>query len=132
MSKFKQKVIQAVKSVPYGKVASYGQIALMVGVPRAARQVGWVLNSLEESIVEKQNNIPWWRIVNNAGIVSIKGTKYHDKSMQKEKLEYEGVKFLTDLSFDIENYRFRPSVSILKRLKLDDEYIDALIKKYSI
>ena len=47
MSEFKQKVIEVVQNVPFGTVVSYGQVAVMIGVPRAARQVGWILNSTE-------------------------------------------------------------------------------------
>ena len=46
MSKFKDGVIKVVNLIPYGKIVSYGQVALYLGLPRAARQVGWVLNGL--------------------------------------------------------------------------------------
>lgn len=128
---FKDRVIKAVSMIPYGKVASYGQIALMVGVPRAARQVGWTLNRLESDDFRSMPNIPWWRIVNNQGRVSIKGTKYHDAPMQKKLLEQEGIVVKEDLTFDIEDYRFRPTPDEISALKLDDEYVHKLLEKYS-
>lgn len=131
MSNFKEKVIKAVSMVPYGCVASYGQIALMVGVPRAARQVGWTLNRLETDDFKSSPNIPWWRIVNNQGRISIKGTKYHDAPMQKKLLEQEGLHIKDDLTFDIEQYRYRPDIPEIRSLRLDDEYVDMLIANYS-
>jgi methylated-DNA-protein-cysteine methyltransferase related protein len=129
-SRFKQKVIDAVRAVPYGQVASYGQIALMIGIPRAARQVGWALNSLEDDLMSGKNPLPWWRIINNAGRISIKGTKYHDATLQKQKLEEEGIKVNDDLTLDIEKYRFRPAIQALKELELDDEYVQMILEKY--
>jgi len=61
-STFTQKVIQVIKSIPYSKVVSYGQVAAYVGVPRASLQVGWILRSIKDS-----NSLPWWRVVNNKG-----------------------------------------------------------------
>src|SRR3989344_1641361 len=107
MSKFKDGVIKVVSKVPYGKVVSYGQVALYIGVPRAARQVGWTLNRMKG--VE---DIPWWRVVNNAGRISIKGSKYSAED-QKRLLVADGVKVEDDLSFDIENYRFIPDKKLL-------------------
>jgi methylated-DNA-protein-cysteine methyltransferase-like protein len=122
MSKFKEKVIKAVKSVPHGKVASYGQIALMVGVPKAAQAIGNILHDHGEET-------PWWRIVNNAGRISTKCYE-HTASFQKHLLEKEGVKVREDLTFKIEKYRYRPDQGQLKDLELDDEYVEAILKKY--
>lgn len=130
MSVFKEKVVKAVYTVPYGKVASYGQIALMVGIPRAARMVGQVLRSLEDDILTGKQKFPWWRIVNNAGRISIKGTKYHTPQMQKEKLESEGVDVSEKLTFDIEKYRFRPGPDVLQDLELPEETIEVFLQKY--
>ncbi len=132
MSKFTDKVVMAVRTVPFGQVASYGQIAHMVGVPRGARQVGWVLRSYEDKVVKDNFPLPWWRIINNAGKISIKGTKYHTPEIQKNALEKEGVKVSENLEIDIELYRFRPSQEILKKLELDDEYIFEIVKKFTL
>lgn len=109
MSEFKHNVLRAVQSVPFGKVASYGQIAAMVGSPRAARQVGWILNSTDNSNKTSENNLPWWRIVNNSGRISIKGAKHVDATTQKFLLENEGLEINENFSFDIEKYRYRPT-----------------------
>jgi methylated-DNA-protein-cysteine methyltransferase-like protein len=124
MSEFKKRVIKAVEQVPYGKVASYGQIALMVGVPRAAIQVGGVLNKLEGKY-----SLPWWRIINNKGRITIKGSKYNALE-QKELLQKEDIVVTKDLTLDIEKYRYRPTPDELQKLSLDDDYIQQLIDKY--
>jgi methylated-DNA-protein-cysteine methyltransferase related protein len=103
MTTFKQNVIVAVKRVPRGRVVSYGQVAAFLGSPRAARQVGWVLHTLDG----KEDACPWWRVVNNEGRISIRGNLYDTAAAQKKLLEREGVKVGKDYHFDMEKYRFR-------------------------
>lgn len=125
-SQFKTRVLEAIQLVPYGTVASYGQIALLVGAPRAARQVGWILNKSEGE------NLPWWRIVNNTGRVSIKGAKYSDRELQRKLLRAEGVDVAEDMTFSIEEYRFKPSLLQLKQLALPEKYLEELIVRYAL
>jgi methylated-DNA-protein-cysteine methyltransferase related protein len=101
MSKFKEQVVKLVSRVPYGKVVSYGQVAAALGSPRAARQVGWTLRSLDGD-----DKVPWWRVVNNEGRISIKGNMYSTPERQKQLLEAEGIVIDKNFSFDIEKYRF--------------------------
>lgn len=129
MSLFKDKVIEIIKLVPYGTVVSYGQVAAMAGVPRAARQVGWILNASE---TDQSIHIPWWRVINNAGVISIKGTKYNDKLVQAEMIKSEGIPVSDAFELDIEKYRFRPNQQTLKQLKLSDDYIEILMERYGI
>ncbi len=103
---FKEKVIQSIQAIPYGNVASYSQIALLAGSPRAARQVGSILNHLEHKL-----EVPWWRVVNNTGRISIKGSTYHPID-QKLRLEAEGIHITADLTFDIEKYRWSPAQNL--------------------
>lgn len=98
---FKNKVLELVNQIPYGKVASYGQIALYADSPRAARQVGWILNHNEDTAHER----PWWRVVNNSGRISIKGSDFSAED-QRFRLEAEGVVITKDFTFDIEKYRW--------------------------
>ena len=108
---FKANVIKIVSKIPRGKVMSYGQIAACMGTPRAARQVGWILRS-----IETVEDLPWWRVVNNEGIISIKGNRYHNKSMQKSLLEKEGLKISPNFTFYIEDYRFSPSADLINKI----------------
>lgn len=124
MSLFKKYVLEIVKKVPYGTVVSYGQVALYAGVPRAARQVGWILNQSEGN-----TEIPWWRVINNAGRITIKGAKYNDAELQRKLLKSEGVEVDDDFNLDIEKYRFIADEKFFKKLKFDEEYLDVINKK---
>ena len=101
MEKFSDIVLKIVKTVPRGKVVSYGQVALMAGEPRAARQVGWVLNQ------KSDGQTPWWRVINNSGRISIKHPEITALE-QKELLEKESIKVGKNLEIDIEKYRWHP------------------------
>jgi len=123
-SKFTKQILKVVKMIPEGNVVSYGQVALMAGVPRGARQVGWILH-------QHGDQVPWWRVINNAGRISTKCIEHH-ASLQKEFLEKEGIKVTKKLNIDIEKYRWRPSQEILDNLSLEDEYIFKILEKYTI
>ncbi len=129
MSSFKNKVIQAVERIPHGKVASYGQIALLIGFPRGAREAGWTLNGTEG---DKEVNIPWWRVINNSGRISIKGTVHLSADLQRKLLRAEGIEVNELFELDIEKYRWRPERDELKDLELPDEYVRMVIEKYNI
>lgn len=124
-SPFKDKVIEIIRKVPEGKVVSYGQVALYAGLPRAAREVGWILNGTEGKI-----DLPWWRVLNNKGYISIQGTVFNDRTMQKRLLEAEGVVIADDYTLDIEKYRWIYPISELKKLQLSAEYLEKIIEKY--
>ena len=103
MSNFKSEVLRLVRLIPRGRVASYGQIASALGQPRAARQVGWVLRGLAEGELA----VPWWRVLNQKGELSIKGNPLATKNLQKILLEKDGVKVEKDFTLNIEYYRVR-------------------------
>jgi methylated-DNA-protein-cysteine methyltransferase-like protein len=123
MSPFKDSVISIIRMIPQGKVASYGQIAAYVGLPRAAREVGWILRGSKE-------DMPWWRVLNNAGKISIEGNMTADKVLQRKLLENDGVEVLEDFTLNMELYRWRLDAEVIKQLQLDDEYIQQLLVKY--
>lgn len=125
MSEFKERVLKIISEVPYGKVVSYGQVATYAGAPRAARQVGWILNQTEGKV-----SVPWWRVVNNQGRISIKGTRYNTREVMRKLLESEGVLVNDELEFDIEQYRFRANEKDLKRWRLDERYIEKIHQNY--
>ena len=82
---FFDKVYFHVKQIPYGKVATYGQIARLAGNPRMARQVGWALHQNPEPGV-----IPCHRVVNRAGVLS-GAFAFGGEDAQRMLLESEGV-----------------------------------------
>lgn len=93
---FKDSVIEITKKIPYGKVTTYGTIALLSGHPRAARVVAGVLHQAEDTL-------PWQRVINRVGYISIRGCHY-DKNFQKKLLEQEGVEVSKDYVVDLNKY----------------------------
>ena len=76
-----------VDSIPQGRVATYGQIARLAGLPRHARQVGYALAALADG-----NEVPWHRVVNAKGDISMRAHSGHE-DYQRILLEDEGVEF---------------------------------------
>lgn len=85
MSDFTTSVHDAVRSVPSGRVSSYGAIAELAGHPGAARAVGAVLRSLEPD-----EDVPWWRVISARGELTIPRAG-HGRRLQRELLADEGV-----------------------------------------
>lgn len=112
--------------VPQGKVVSYGQVAAYAGIPRAAREVGWILNASENQV-----DLPWWRVVNNRGYLSIRGSNSNDKELQKKLLQAEKVIVSDGYELDMDIYRYRMPIKQLEKLQLSEEYIENLLVKYS-
>jgi methylated-DNA-protein-cysteine methyltransferase-like protein len=85
MSDFFQRVYEAVKKIPKGKVCTYGAIALMAGNPRASRVVGYALHHNPDP-----EHIPCHRVVNRFGRLA-PGFVFGGIEVQKKLLESEGV-----------------------------------------
>jgi methylated-DNA-protein-cysteine methyltransferase-like protein len=87
--------------IPHGKVATYGQIARLAGLPNGARQVGYALHNLKEG-----TNVPWYRVINRKGQISFTlGTTA--ESLQRSLLESEGVIFDTNNTIDLKKYQWK-------------------------
>src|SRR5262245_5258328 len=84
---FSERVYRMVRRCPRGRVVSYGGIAALLGHPRAARGVGTALSALPDG-----SDVPWWRVVNHNGEISIKGVP-HGPQLQRALLLAEGVEF---------------------------------------
>ncbi len=97
-----QKIYEQVKKIPKGKVATYGQIALMAGNPRWSRVVGYALHSNPEPGV-----IPCHRIVTKDGKLS-ESFAFGGENVQRDLLINEGVAFLNDNTVDLEKSRYIP------------------------
>ena|SRR3989344_3530870 len=106
MADFRKKVINFICGVPRGNVVSYGQVATACGKPRGAREVGWILRRIDPDDVK----IPWWRVVNNQGVISIKGNWTANKGLQASLLKKEGIKISKDFTLDMKKYRYLGSV----------------------
>lgn len=95
-----EKIYAAVKQIPYGKVATYGQIATMCGNPYYARAVG---NALHRN--PDPDNIPCFRVVNSRGKLA-KAFVFGGINVQAELLINEGVE-VTDNKVDLSKYQWR-------------------------
>lgn len=102
MKAFRDLVLELIRAIPVGKVATYGQIAAMAGAPRNARQVGEILNGIKES----PGDIPWQRVINAAGGIST--YKVGAGELQKRLLESEGIMFNPNNTVNLSIYRWQP------------------------
>ena len=82
---FTFRAAELIRSIPKGKVATYGQIARMAGDPRGAREVVRVLHS--------QKNLPWHRVLAAGGRITLPD---QGGVLQRRLLEAEGVRFAPD------------------------------------
>ena len=87
MGDFSERVFAVVRQVPHGKVASYGQVARLIGAPRSARYVGYALHANPDPDAEV-NHIPCHRIVFKDGGLC-RGYAFGGPDVQREMLEEE-------------------------------------------
>ena len=84
--RFDQRVYAAVALIPVGRLATYGQIAELIGAYGAARQVGWALRRLT-----LPSPLPWHRVVNAQGRISFTASREGSDWMQLQLLLAEGI-----------------------------------------
>ncbi|HJV35548.1 MGMT family protein [Geomonas sp.] len=93
-----REIYAVVARIPRGRVATYGQIARLAGLPRSARFVGYALSALTDKAV------PWHRVVNARGEVSRRSDGDEGAEMQRLRLEGEGVTFDVHGRIDLRRY----------------------------
>jgi methylated-DNA-protein-cysteine methyltransferase related protein len=89
------RIYDVVRHIPHGRVATYGQVALVVGPPATAQQVGEAMAALRDDHPEPP--VPWQRVINAQGKVS---TGRH----QQQLLEREGIVFNAKGSTDLRRF----------------------------
>ncbi|MFB6375896.1 MAG: MGMT family protein, partial [Bradymonadaceae bacterium] len=104
LEEFQDRVDWLVRQIPRARVATYGQIAMYAGSPRAARAVGNLMRSSRDRGVE----LPWHRVINARGGISGRGDLART-SEQKRRLRRESVE-MANGSCDLETYRWEPDV----------------------
>ena len=97
-----EKIYEQVKKIPKGKVATYGQIAIMAGNPHWAQIVGYALHSNPEPGV-----IPCHRVVSKDGKIA-KSFAFGGENAQRDLLVSDGVIFINDDTVDLEKCRYIP------------------------
>lgn len=97
---FYEAVYRVVRKIPRGRVMTYGQIATILGAPRAARAVGYAMRA-------SPDQIPWQRVINSKGQISAR-SQVERPIIQKMLLESEGVHFDSTDTCDLERLRWEP------------------------
>lgn len=85
---FFEEVYAAVGVIPRGSVATYGQVARLLGKTRGARAVGWALRALD---ARREPRVPWHRVVGAGGRISLRAGV--GPLLQCRRLRAEGVRF---------------------------------------
>lgn len=95
-----EKIYEVVKKIPYGQVATYGQIAALAGSRRWSRVVGYALHANPDP-----DHIPCYRVVNRLGEVS-QAFAFGGGNRQRELLEAEGVCFDAEGHVDLKKFQW--------------------------
>jgi methylated-DNA-protein-cysteine methyltransferase-like protein len=98
-----ERIWRVVRRIPKGRVATYGQVAELAGLPRQARLVGYALHALPEA-----KQVPWQRVVNAQGRISARGLAGYEE-LQRKRLEREGVRFDAQGRLDLARFGWRPA-----------------------
>jgi len=98
---FFERVHALVCRIPRGRVATYAQVAALLGVPRGARAVGWALRG----IGARADQVPWHRVVGSGGRISLDGRPAG--AIQRRRLRREGVRFKNGRA-DLERHGLLP------------------------
>jgi methylated-DNA-protein-cysteine methyltransferase-like protein len=95
-----------VRRIPKGRVATYGQIACLAGIPRQPRQVGYALAALRDD-----HPVPWHRVINSKGEISQRSGSGFEE-LQRILLESEGVVFDAKGRISLSRFRWRPKDAV--------------------
>ena len=95
-----QRIYDVVRRIPPGRVATYGQVASLAGLPGQARQVGYALHALPDG-----STVPWHRVVNAKGCVSTRALP-GPELVQRQLLAREGVVFNARGQVSLEDVRW--------------------------
>ncbi|MGH7668975.1 MAG: MGMT family protein [Gemmatimonadaceae bacterium] len=97
------RIYAVVRKIPRGRVATYGQVARVAGLPGGARQVGYAMAALRDGV-----RVPWHRVINAQGAVSMRRAGPGAGVRQRQLLEGEGVEFNRRGRVSLEFYGWEP------------------------
>ena len=103
MSKTYAAIYAVVRQIPEGRVATYGQIADLAGLPRRARLVGYALYRVTE-----EDEVPWQRVINAKGEISESPFRNGTDYWQRSLLEREGIVFSSTGKINLKTYGWQP------------------------
>lgn len=100
-----RRIYAVVSRIPRGRVATYGQVAAVAGMPRQARRVGYALG-----VLPADSAVPWHRVLNAKGRISLRSNGLGHDELQAHLLRREGVRFADD-AVDLARFGWRPRTS---------------------
>ena len=103
---FDLRVWDAVSHIPFGQLATYGQIAELIGACGCARQVGWAMRRLP-----LPSKVPWHRVVNAKGMISMSLSREGSDWMQRQMLIAEGILVDAEGHLPLRRHLWRPQLS---------------------
>lgn len=101
-----RRIYIVVSAIPEGRVATYGQVARLAGMPGQARLVGYALSSLHDRVP-----VPWHRVVNAEGRISPRSGGSQADAVQRLRLESEGVNFDERGRIPLDRFQWQPANS---------------------
>ncbi len=106
MSAAERRIDAVVARIPRGRVATYGQLASLAGLPGRARLVGRALRVVPDGV-----DVPWHRVVNAQGKISARGDALGHEDLQAALLEREGVRFAGN-AISLAHYGWKPKAQL--------------------
>ena len=103
------RIYEIVRLIPKGQVATYGQIAELANLAGKARVVGYALYRVDLQGLD----IPWQRVVNVKGKVSLSPLRFGTDYLQRSLLESEGIIFNGTDQIDLRKYLWKPTLPII-------------------
>ena len=97
-----RRIFEVIARIPEGRVATYGQVAAVAGLPRHARLVGYALQRVPEGV-----DVPWHRVVNAQGRISARAETGPEEGLQRHLLLEEGVVFDSSGRIDLRRFGWR-------------------------
>jgi alkylated DNA nucleotide flippase Atl1/3-methyladenine DNA glycosylase AlkD len=101
------RICAVIQRIPEGRVATYGQVAALAGLPRRARMVGAALSNTPEDLA-----LPWQRVINAGGTISRRSGLGVEEGYQRHLLQEEGVVFDARGRIDLERFGWDPDAKV--------------------
>jgi methylated-DNA-protein-cysteine methyltransferase-like protein len=117
---FTREAKRAIRAIPRGRVATYGQIAALAGHERAARGVAWILHSSSDAA-----GLPWHRVINGRGAISLgRGRGFEE---QKKRLVADGVMVSRSGRVDLRRFQWEPIEGAAARSSAARKFLRGLL-----
>jgi methylated-DNA-protein-cysteine methyltransferase-like protein len=113
-------IYEVVRSIPRGKVLTYGLVSHLINGRMSAQGVGWALNALGTSkkSAATSANVPWQRVINARGQLSTYKNPDIPQGLQRALLEEEGIEFDSEDRIDLDRYLWHEGIAQLANQEL--------------